>query len=61
MAERLRMLERCERVRDLDRLRDNHDQCIGIGHARTIAILTGNLGLRWNSSHAFDPQPRDQA
>ena len=59
MPERLRVLERGERIRRLARLRNDDDQRVGIRHALTVAVLACDLCLRRQPGNRFEPKPRD--
>ncbi len=60
MAERLRVLERGQRVRGLARLRDDDDKRRRIRHALAVAILARDLDRAPEAGDRLDPLLRDQ-
>ena len=61
MAERSRVPERGQRIGGLPRLRNDHDQRIGVRDAVAVSVLAGDLRLRGDARHAFEPQARHHA
>ena len=61
VTESFRMRQRGKRVGGFARLRDHDHQRFGIGNAVAIAVLAGDLRLRRDAGHAFQPRACDHA